>query len=179
MSKFLTFICGVTLVLGFAGVALATTFTDTVYDPTYINVLGSHDWQHNITDDGFDPIENTLDSATLELFLSDDWDPLVDDIADATNTVFEIATVSAGGQLYDLGEIDFGYYTVSLTAWIQLQETGLLDVTLTSTQGDFWFIASELVATNPNASIPDASAVFLLGSACLIGFVTSRRKKRR
>lgn len=177
MSRFLTFICGVTLVLGFAGVALATTFTDIVFEPSYLDTGQSVDWRHDISDNGFDPSQHTLDSATLQLFLSDDWQG--GDFNDTNDALVEIATIYTGDQFYDLGEIDFGFYTVSLTAWVSLQNTGLLDVTLTSTQGDFWFVASRLEVTNTNLSIPDATTLVLLGSACLIGFAGFRRKFKK
>ena len=92
---------------------------------------------------------------------------------------FETASLLADGVTYDLGEVDLGEYTVDLTAWIQLQDTGLLDVTLSSTGGDFYFGSSKLTVTGDSAPVPEPSTLLLMGIGLLglVGYSRKRSKK--
>ena len=86
-------------------------------------------------------------------------------------------------------EYSFDLYTISVVTqlpdFLSLSGTGIMHATgFDDTPGVWNFTGNTLLETvftfsSGSASIPDPLAVFLLGSACLIGFVTSRRKKRR
>ena len=152
MKKFLMFLCAMTLVFGMVGTASAVFFeySDWIIDPTYINDGGSINWQHDINDSGFNPLQDTITSVDIEVQLSDDPYPITDpfdvtwggwDIGFIAGD-FETANLCADGVTYALGEIDLGIYTVNLTAWLQIQDTGLLNVMIISTGGDFYFGAS-------------------------------------
>jgi len=184
MKKFLMFLCAVTLVFGMVGSASAVPFvyTDTYINETYIEGGESISWEHNINDSGFDSSKDNISSVDILLGLRDDTNPLGDpydlisiDLVTVTGD-FETATLSTDGIIYDLGEIDMGLYTVNLTAWLQLQDTGLLNVTLTSLEGDFYFTFSQLTATGDTAPVPEPSTILLLGTG-LLGLVGYGRKR--
>jgi hypothetical protein len=186
MKKFLVFLAAISLVFGVVGTASAVPFeySDWYVDLELIENGESLTWQHNINDGGFNPATDTISTVTIDLGLSDDLCPLLDPLDIewggwrlgfiAGN--FETAELFADGINYDVGEIDFGAYTINLAAWLQLQDTGLLDVTLTGTGGDFYFGFSHLEATGDTAPVPEPATMLLLGSG-LIGLVGLGRKK--
>jgi hypothetical protein len=186
MKKFTVFLCAMSLVFGLVGIADATPFeySDWYIDFTYVENGDSKIWEHNINDSGFNPSKDILASVDIDLGLSDDVCPLLDPLdlewggwrRGFISGNFETAELSADGVTYDVGEIDFGLYTVSLTAWLQLQDTGLLDVTLTGTGGDFYFGFSHLEASGETAPVPEPATMLLVGSG-LIGLAGLGRRK--
>ena len=157
----------------FVGTALAApmTWTDTMEFDTYVGLWGSTSYSHDITDDGFTPLQDFIYDYSLKIALYDDagsWD------------FGEVAFISQPGLLGD-GYYDFSYESVdfgwSLAGLFALNLSGGLDVTVSSWKGDFYLDYSVLTANGfDNAPVPEPSTFLLLGAG-IAGLAFYRRKK--
>ena len=179
VKKFIVTSVALLLVIGLATSSGASpiTFTDTTLftaggtDPSEdlvsygygtVNKLdGAFDfvrWTHHF--EFYPPAQEVL-SGTLTVSLTDDledpfWQP------------FEFALGFAEDWTFDLGEVDTGEYSYSVTA--SYLEDGEFSVTLFSLLGDFYIDWSDLSVTYTPVPIPSAILLLASGLAGLAGF---------
>lgn len=163
---------------------ISATWTDSANlgpNGHYIGNRDSYTYTHNITDNGFRPTIDVLQSFRLSINLADDRDSIWD--------LFEIASVDLPGVLgddgwitnFDLGGEEYGGWSIQGLA--QLSNTGMLSVTVSSLLGDFILAGSTLTAnglheTGSSTSVPEPGALGLLGVGLLGMAVSMRRRKQ-
>lgn len=129
-------------------------------------------WTHNILDWGF--VLGSAESASIVIDLKDDQN-------DPWYQPFEIALVQLGN--FDFGDGGIVNPTVSwfgnlgISSLARLNADGTLFVQVTSTLGDFFVGKSTLsvVTTDAPVSVPEPSAILLLGLG-LLGLGAMRKK---
>jgi hypothetical protein len=153
------FLLSLVLLVCIATVAKADIYTD-IYNPADTLVTtSSGTWINHImdiTDNGFPHPLEYVTSATLTVWLYDDYyDPSY-----PTSALYEYATVIYDGTEWNLGEVGNDDYGHSITA--SLLSDGLLNITVKSTGGDFYFDQSKLCVNTCYSAVPVPGA-FLLG----------------
>jgi len=138
-----------------------------VYNPAdvLVNAANPLTFQHSILDDGFNPATDTVLLAGILLTLYDD------------NDLFQAETVN-----FTFDGTNFGNQNIFLIAFplfgvaARLQD-GILNVTLSAVQGDFYFAKSDLGVLADHASVPEPATLTLLGLG-MIGMAALERKRR-
>jgi len=171
----------VLLAVGFSTAARAdyipATWTDTapVGSGVYIGNHDSYTYTHDLTDNGFRPLNDLIESFHLSI-----------DLADNTRRFDgpELAFVDIPGLLGDNFVYNFGmsgaeYGGWSLLGLLQLNVLGTLTVTISSITGDFNLVSSTLTASGLSnvASVPEPGALGLLGIG-LMGMALSMRRRQ-
>lgn len=158
-------------------VAQATTVYTDFYDAGGIKLGGwgwsstdTDSWVFDITTDGFNPATQDIASASIDLNMRDDKDWW-------WGGTLEFATLTAGGSTSAEFQVTSGTTTLTVTSLVSLSDLGTLDVTLTATQGDFYFDDATLNAVEDHAVVPVPAAAWLFGSG-LLGLVGVARRKR-
>jgi len=130
----------------------------------------SDSWTFDITDDGYDPLTESITAATISLHLHDDKDG-------HHGYSLEYAQLTAGSTVFDTWEVDTGTEVFTLSSLTTLSNTGMLSMTLEAVSGDFYFKDSTLTATAVSA-VPVPAAAWLFGSGLLslAGFARARQK---
>ena len=171
-KKVLLGIVGATL----CGVASAGPMTWTDYynfQPDRLVTAGNGvKFTHDITD-GVNGFNAATDDVTAYGLVFD----LYDDVDGRRETNLELAVASGGalGAYFSLGGVELGLPTLS--GFYQLNNSGLLTVTITSLLGDFYLGASTLTAKGTrNAAVPEPGTLALFGAA-LLGFGLVLRKR--
>ena len=174
----------VLLAFGFAGAAHAdyipATWTDSanVGNGIYIGNGQSYTYNHDLTDNGFRPLNDLITSFRLNI-----------DLADDDNNFFrdgiEIAFVDLPGLDGDAFVTNFGlngseYGGFSILGLLQLNALGTLTVTISSIIGDFNLVGSTLTAQGVSnvANVPEPGALGLLGIG-LVGIALSKRRRKQ
>jgi hypothetical protein len=175
IQKYLKLVTASTLLLS-SLCAQAGLITDVETINTKLNFLQSKSWTHNINDDGF--TFGSAVSGKLSIELSDDAE------GDGRFGFPELATIVVG--IIDFQDGAWIYNPVNnfnqnlgFNSLGGLNSSGLLDVKVWSTLGDFYIGKSTLEVTTRDEDprqVPEPSTLSLLGVG-LISLLISRRKK--
>lgn len=170
------------LAIGFATAARAdyipATWTDSanVGSGVYIGSSRSHTYTHDVTDNGFRPLNDLITGFRLSINLADD-----------SRSIFEgpeLAFVDLPGAFGDSFVHNFGMSGEEFGGWsilglLQLNVLGTLTVTISSVWGDFNLVGSTLTASGfaNTASVPEPGALGLLGIGLMGAALSMRRRK--
>lgn len=170
----------VLLAAGFATSARAdyipASWSDTasIGGGVYIGNSDSYTYTHDLTDNGFRPLNDLISSFQLSINLADD----------STRDGPELAFVDLPGLLGDNFVYNFGASGAEYGGWsilglLQLNVLGTLTVTISSILGDFNLVGSTLTANglSNTASVPEPGALGLLGIG-LMGMALSMRRRQ-
>jgi hypothetical protein len=144
--------------------AVPVTFFDE-FDPGTIRVGPQLDFTHDIRDgvNGFRAGLDTITSATLNVFLSDDAlfgdVPILGDGQESVSFNFDGTGWTMPENVGLLEVFDFRFDTLLLD--------GVLGVSIRATRGDFNFLKSTLVVRGDRAAVPEPVSLALFGVGML------------
>jgi hypothetical protein len=165
----------------FAANATIITYTDNI-DPTpdltlsataAPNTVKSYTFTHDITDDGFNFSQQTLQSAVLTVYLLDNVSKGFETFSFKIGEGNFAQIYTDGGNSIPNGNSDTAYPITLAASLSDLAADGKLKVTLTAVSGDFIFTHSELKA---NAEVPEPASLALLGLG--LGAMALRRRRK-
>jgi hypothetical protein len=179
MKKILVLIIGVCL-LGFSGMAAATSFTVNSYDVVF------SDSNITVTPELATPTSFSLSeggSQTVDLFsigIPEQWVDLADMVPSLAKVSFVFSTPAVSG---DLGGVTMGMFNLEVVAWsnpLQLTfgDGGLLEIDLSNVMflsGSSDVVDATFTLLKAPAVVPISPTVFLFGSG-LMGLFGLRRR---
>ena len=178
--KALTVLAFAVLLSSAATTAQAITFVDS-WDPNpNINLSSSnrtYSYSHNILDNGFNPLTDTLTSANLALSFQDTGDPDFTFLGTCLSGCENISIALDGASTGSF-EVDTG--VVSFNVLAKLAD-GILNVVINWQDGDIRFDDSTLTAnanrsSAPTAAVPEPSS-FILAGLGLLGLTIIGKSK--
>lgn len=174
--KKIALIAGLTVGAMSAAHAVPVQWTDYAGNgPRSISQGETYSYSHNIIDNGYNALTDTLVSASLSIGLFDDdifgdfpW------LGDKEETVgFKFDNGQWIKQAVDGWVLDWDQFDFTLTSLLQ---DGVLNVKIKAFSGDFVFGGSRLVVTADRASVPEPATLSMLGLGVLaVGFAARRR----
>ena len=159
----------------------AVIIEDVVSVNNWFNTIGeTESWTHDINDDGFSVINDTVNSAELFLdFQDDERDRRICFFVCITLGTETAAVIIEEVDFEDGGifEIDSGLLNldVGVTGLVSLNSTGLLDVSVTRLSGDFYLGD---VTLRTDVTLPEPFTLALMGFG-LAGLGFARQRKNR
>jgi len=176
----------VLLAMGFATAARAdyipATWTDSanVGSGVYIGNRASYTYTHDLTDNGFTPLNDLITSFNLSIRLADDRDPFGGGELAAVYVPAVGALVGSVPRVFNFGASGTNYGGWSFLGLLQLNVLGTLTVTISSIYGDFNLVSSTLTAGGWDhipRSVPEPGALGLLGIGLMGMAMTLRRRQ--
>jgi hypothetical protein len=149
--------------LCFSASSFAAVITDTVIQNEFLTTWSTHNYTHDINDDGF--TLGTALSGTLEISIGDDSDSC----GFFSLKGCEVILFTVEDFDFDTGSITLsGLQTdLDVKALAELNKDGLLDISVTSLLGDFYVGTSVLTVNTADVPEPSSMALFGLGILCL------------
>ena len=171
------------LAVGFATSARAdyipATWTDSanVGSGVYIGNQDSYTYTHDLTDNGFRPLNDVISGFHLAVDLADDSRSFLDFVEVA---LVDLPGLGGDNVVYNFGASGAEYGGWSILGLLQLNVLGTLTVTISSIFGDFNLVGSTLTASglSNTASVPEPGALGLLGIG-LMGMALSMRRRQQ
>jgi len=161
---------------------IAPTWVDYMdFDDQYLSRNGhlnydTYTFTHDLTDNGFDV---GLDKALHGLLVFGVYD-------DSNHDLPEIAYIDIAGLIFDeIEAVNFSYEAANIgfKGLIEINSTGMLEVSISALFGDFWLADSTLKvwghdqSANGSTSVPEPGTLMLL-SFSLLGIAGVRRFKK-
>jgi len=145
----------------------------------YIRNRATYTYTHNLTDNGFRPLNDTINSFNLSIGLTDDSSSFLEGPELALVSLPGVLGVVNGSGTYNFGASGAEYGGWSILGLLQLNVLGTLTVSISSIFGDFNLVSSTLTTTGlANVpSVPEPGALGLLGIGLMGMALTMRRRK--
>jgi len=155
---------------GIAGTSNAATYSATYTSGELFSspFHTSEAWEFDLTLDGFDPTVQSVDSARIGLYFADD----------SRSDSSESAYLYYGSERETINIADNRvgwFYSVTLSDFTDLEDDGLMQMSLELRSGDFYFQSATLRAES--AVVPEPSTALLLGLG-LMGVAASKKRQR-
>lgn len=154
--------------------AMPITWTDTIdFNPD--RYIASNSWAsytHDIRDNGYTPLVDSILGYSLYVNLYDNADQALD------VALIDVPGVLGDKVFFDLSGEEYGGW--SLAGHAELAITGLYDVTVSSKQGDFYLGSSVLTVRGEKAhTVPEPDSLALLAAVLLAAGAASLWRTKR
>jgi len=169
------------LILATGAMAQAVTYTDSNFHGVFLSEGQSAGGQFNITP-AYNPAVEQINSASVTFTFLDDvlgdllfvnWKLSVDGEAGTVSLNGEQIASESSNSLWFFASLTYG---VPANIVLSLSNTGLLDYTISATDGDFYFKTASLTADASARQVPDGGVTLMLLGGALVGLAAFRRR---